>query len=68
MIFEALKRLDKLPDEVDPKELRDEIEKTKGLVLTGGTFNYSATNHFGTKPSDLIMIEVKDQKFEEAKE
>jgi branched-chain amino acid transport system substrate-binding protein len=68
IIFDALKRLDKLPDEVDPIELRDEIESTKNLVLTGGSFTFSKDNHYGTKPSDLIMIEVKDQKFAEAKE
>jgi len=65
IVFDALKRLDKLPDKVDPKELRDAIEKTKGLILTGGSFTYSATDHFGTKPTDLVMIEVKDGKFEE---
>jgi len=68
IIFDALKRLDKLPDDVDPKELRGSIEETEGLVLTGGVFNYSAEDHYGTKPSDLIMIEVKDEKFSELEE
>lgn len=67
IIFNALKRLDKLPEKVDPVELRDEIEKTEDLILTSGVFTYSAADHYGTKPSDLIMIEVKDKKFVEVK-
>lgn len=63
IVFDALKRIDKLPDEIDSRELRDTIEKTKGLVLTGGVFNYSETDHYGTKPEDLIMVKVEGKKF-----
>ncbi len=63
IVFDALKRIDKLPDEIDSRELRDTIEKTKGLVLTGGIFNYSEADHYGTKQEDLIMVKVEGQKF-----
>jgi branched-chain amino acid transport system substrate-binding protein len=60
IIVEAIKRLGKPPEKLTPAELRDEIERTKNLELLGGIFNYSPTDHVGTKPSDVIMVKIKN--------
>lgn len=56
MIFaEAVKRaggFDKAKD-------RDQIEKTKGFMGTGGTFNMSSTDHMGLDLSAFRMLEIK---------
>jgi branched-chain amino acid transport system substrate-binding protein len=62
IITEALKDN---PD-ATPSELRDAIEKTKGLVGTAGIFNYSSTNHNGLSPDDLVMVEIVDGAWEKA--
>lgn len=51
----------------DPVKLRDQIELTKGVVGIDGVFTYSPTNHDGLKTSDLIMIEINNGAWTEAK-
>ncbi len=65
IITEALKRAGA---DATPKELRDAIEETKGLVGTAGVFNYSPTDHNGLTPDDLTMVEIVNGKWEPAKE
>ncbi|MES2599423.1 MAG: ABC transporter substrate-binding protein [Pseudomonadota bacterium] len=43
----------------DPKKIRDEIEKTKGFVGTGGIVNMSPTDHLGLDLSAFRMLEIK---------
>lgn len=64
IITEALKRVG--PD-ATPEELRDEIEKTEGLVGTAGIFNYSPQDHNGLSPDDLVMVEIVNNKWGPAK-
>ena len=63
IVTEALKRTGA---EATPAELRDEIEKTSDLAGTAGIFNYTATNHNGLTPEDLVMIEVVNAEWTEA--
>ena len=44
----------------DPKVIRDEIEKTKGLIGTAGVFNMSASDHMGLDLSAFKMLEIKN--------
>jgi branched-chain amino acid transport system substrate-binding protein len=44
----------------DPAKVRDEIEKTKGYVGTGGVVNMTATDHMGLDLSAFRMLEIKD--------
>lgn len=44
----------------DPAKLRDEIEKTKGFVGTGGVVNMSPTDHLGLDQSAFRMLEIKN--------
>ena len=43
----------------DPAAVRDEIEKTKGFVGTGGVFNLSPEDHLGLDLSAFRMLEIK---------
>ncbi|WP_458011841.1 ABC transporter substrate-binding protein [Candidatus Solincola sp.] len=63
IITEALKRVG--PD-ATPEELRDEIERTEGLVGTAGIFNYSPQDHNGLSPDDLVMVEIVNSQWEPA--
>lgn len=63
IITEALKRVG--PD-ATPEELRDEIERTEGLVGTAGIFNYSPQDHNGLSPDDLIMVKIVNSQWEPA--
>lgn len=63
IVINALRELGKAPGDFEPSELRAQIEKTSDLVLLGGTFNYSLTDHVGTKKSDLVMVEIEDGKW-----
>jgi len=40
--------------------VRDEIERTKGFVGTGGVVNMSATDHLGLDLSAFRMLEIKN--------
>jgi branched-chain amino acid transport system substrate-binding protein len=44
----------------DKAKVRDEIEKTKGYVGTGGIVNMSPTDHMGLDLSAFRMIEIKN--------
>ena len=44
----------------DKAKVRDEIEKTKGYVGTGGIVNMSATDHMGLDLSEFRMLEIKN--------
>jgi branched-chain amino acid transport system substrate-binding protein len=65
IITEALKRAGAT---ATPAELRDEIEKTEGLVGTAGIFTYTPDDHNGLSPDDLTMVEIVDSKWEPAAE
>lgn len=43
----------------DPAKVRDEIERTKGYVGTGGIVNMSATDHMGLDLSAFKVLEIK---------
>ncbi|HEY7460156.1 MAG TPA: ABC transporter substrate-binding protein [Xanthobacteraceae bacterium] len=43
----------------DKSKVRDEIEKTKGFVGTGGIVNMSPTDHLGLDLSAFRMLEIK---------
>lgn len=64
IIAEAAKRVQ---GDLTSATLRDEIEKTSGLVGIGGTFTFSGTDHNGLKATDLALYEVKDGTWIEAK-
>lgn len=55
ILVDAIKRA----NSTDPKKLRDEIEKTKGFVGTGGIVNMSPTDHLGLDLSAFRMLEIK---------
>ncbi len=63
IITEALKRAGA---DATPAQLRDEIEKTSGLAGTAGIFNYTATNHNGLSPEDMVMIEIVNNEWTKA--
>ncbi len=56
IMVEAMQRA-KSPD---PSKIRDEIERTKGYVGTGGIVNMSATDHMGLDLSAFRILEIKD--------
>jgi branched-chain amino acid transport system substrate-binding protein len=43
----------------DKAKVRDEIEKTRGFIGTGGIFNMSPTDHLGLDLSAFKMLEIK---------
>ena len=47
----------------DKTKVRDEIEKTKGFVGTGGVVNMSATDHLGLDISAFKMFEIRKGKW-----
>src|SRR5215510_13482905 len=44
----------------DKAKVRDEIEKTKNFIGTGGTVNMSAEDHLGLDLTSFRMIEIKN--------
>ncbi len=56
IVVEAIKRA----GSTDKEKVRDEIEKTKGLMGTGGMFNMSATDHMGLDLTAFRMLEVRN--------
>jgi len=56
ILVEAMKRA----KSADKAKVRDEIEKTKGYVGTGGIVNMSATDHMGLGLSAFRMLEIKN--------
>ena len=55
ILVDAIKRA----NSIDPKKIRDEIEKTKGFVGTGGIVTTSPTDHLGLDLSAFRMLEIK---------
>ncbi len=55
ILVEAIKRA----GSTDGQKVRDEIEKTKGFVGTGGVVNMSPTDHMGLDLSAFRMLEIK---------
>lgn len=43
----------------DKEKVRAEIEKTKGVVGTAGTFTMSETDHMGLPPAAFRMLEIR---------
>lgn len=56
MLVEAMKRA----GSADKAKVRDEIEKTKGFIGTGGVVNMSPTDHLGLDLSAFRMLEIKN--------
>ena len=56
ILVEAIKRA----DSTDGEKVRDEIEKTKGFIGTGGVVNMSPTDHMGLDLSAFRMIEIRN--------
>ncbi len=57
----------KVNGEVTPAALRDQIEKTTGLVGIGGTFTYTPQDHSGLTQKDLNMYVIKNGTWQVAK-
>ncbi len=55
ILVEAMQRA----KSADPAKVRDEIEKTKGYIGTGGIVNMSPTDHMGLDLSAFHMLEIK---------
>jgi branched-chain amino acid transport system substrate-binding protein len=55
ILVEAIKRA----NSTDGQKIRDEIEKTKGFIGTGGVVNMSPTDHMGLDLSAFRMLEIK---------
>ena len=51
----------------DKAKIRDEIEKTKNFVGTGGVFNFSPKDHNGLTKECLIMVKITNGKWTLAK-
>jgi branched-chain amino acid transport system substrate-binding protein len=51
----------------DPKALRAAIEGTRGYVGVSGIYSLSHDDHNGLGPDSMVIIQVKDGKFEMAK-
>lgn len=56
ILVEAMQRA----KSADKAKVRDEIEKTKGFIGTGGVVNMSATDHMGLDLSAFRMLEVRN--------
>jgi len=54
ILVEAMQRA----KSVDSSKVRDEIERTKGYIGTGGIVNMSATDHMGLDLSAFRMLEI----------
>jgi len=54
ILVEAMQRA----KSVDTSKVRDEIERTKGYIGTGGIVNMSATDHMGLDLSAFRMLEI----------
>lgn len=54
----------RISNSTDPEKIRDGIEKVKGLKGLGGVYNMSATDHYGTRIEDMIVLTIKDGKWQ----
>jgi len=55
VLVEAMQRA----KSADPAKVRDEIERTKGYIGTGGIVNMSPADHLGLNLSAFHMLEIK---------
>jgi len=55
ILVEAMQRA----KSADPAKVRDEIERTKGYIGTGGIVNMSPADHLGLNLSAFHMLEIK---------
>ncbi|MDB5584359.1 MAG: Extracellular ligand-binding receptor, partial [Bradyrhizobium sp.] len=55
ILVDAMKRA----NGTDSRKIRDEIEKTKGFIGTGGIVTMSATDHLGLDLTAFRMLEIK---------
>ncbi len=60
LIAEGLKVVGK----ADPQKLRDAIQGIKGFPAMQGVYTFTATDHHGTRPEDMILLTVKAGKWE----
>jgi branched-chain amino acid transport system substrate-binding protein len=56
ILVEAMKRA----KSTEPAKVRDEIEKSKGYIGTGGVVNMSPSDHMGLDLSAFHMLEIKN--------
>ena len=49
---------------VDPEKIRDGIEKIRSFPAIGGVYNMSPTDHYGTRIEDMIVLTIKDGKWQ----
>jgi len=49
------------------KAIRVAIEQTKEHVGVTGIYSYSPQDHYGLEPRSVVMLEIKNGKFELAK-
>jgi branched-chain amino acid transport system substrate-binding protein len=56
MLVEAMQRA----KSADKAKVRDEIEKTRNFIGTGGMVNMSPTDHLGLDLTSFRMIEIKN--------
>jgi branched-chain amino acid transport system substrate-binding protein len=56
LVAEAIK----MGNSAEPQAIRDNLEKIKGFVGTGGTFNFSAQDHNGLDASAFEMVVIKN--------
>jgi branched-chain amino acid transport system substrate-binding protein len=62
MVADALRKAG-----TDPKALRTAIEGTRGYVGVSGIYDLTPKDHNGLEPDSMVIIQVKDGKFELAK-
>jgi len=58
-LFIATEAIDRA-NSTDKAKVRDEIEKTKGFIGTGGIYNISPSDHLGLDLSAFKMLEIKN--------
>jgi len=58
-LFIATEAIDRA-NSTDKAKVRDEIEKTKGFIGTGGIYNMSPSDHLGLDLSAFKMLEIKN--------
>lgn len=44
---------------VNPEEIRDALEATRGFVGMQGIYSFSRDDHYGTKLDDIVLLEVR---------
>lgn len=58
--FIAVEALKRAGGGADKAKVRDEIEKTKGFIGTGGVFNMSPQDHMGLTLDAFKMVEIRN--------